>query len=750
MTDEDLDANRQLLCPNRRNLLRGIAAAAIASCGPSKTANAALTPVQKSQADPLHEAAFDLSNLKSSFTADRQYFVVRSGRIQLIAQADRSATGPAFLLLAFDARDSKQTGRKENAFNFDAGEGFVRSALEVILGGFPFAALGYEMETQWIVLEGIPAIEARWWAGGFLVTEHVFALQNSGTFVRRITLASCNLGGPEEVKLRLSLPKAATTLQDRWLVQEGTKARLALACSDSVPGHLRPETSDLEIGPLLISIGKTVSVDTWFRVDVLRDNSSPFSLHNSDTSIRETSAAWNLTSHIVTEDKTVRELYDKVRYGLAGMVADNGIMDAGIFEYGGQWVRDTSNTIVGLLHAGHFELAHAALVQMLDGMISPDGRTMISGLFEKPDQEELDEMGELLHALRSYVDWTGDDSIVRAYRSKLVAVIERPLRPEFRGETGMVHNRREFWERTFEDGYELVYQMYVVLGLREAASMALPLGAAASAQRWNTEADRILSATLSHPTHALVEGDRLIKRRSLAGTPVRYVHTYSAAADVPMHTEKINLAEPDAGVALPIALGLVDPASPLARNTLDDLEKLWNARWFGGGYERYNSSGEPDQPGPWPVATCFILRAQHDAKLYDRSRRTLEWLNTVQGGRTGAWFEEIPLIRSQSPNAGILPWTSAEISLFLIRHLLGVRFKNGRLTLKPALFPGSPPIHADLRFHTARLYLDVPGAGPFQFAYVNGRPIVLTADGAVTLGEDFQGGSVSFHNSMQP
>lgn len=55
------------------------------------------------------------------------------------------------------------------------------------------------------------------------------------------------------------------------------------------------------------------------------------------------------------------------------------------------------------------------------------------------------------------------------------------------------------------------------------------------------------------------------------------------------------------GLALPIALGLVDPAS----------------------------SGEPDQPGPWPVATCFILRAQHDAKLDDRSRRTLEWLNTI-------------------------------------------------------------------------------------------------------------------------
>ena len=31
---------------------------------------------------------------------------------------------------------------------------------------------------------------------------------------------------------------------------------------------------------------------------------------------------------------------------------------------------------------------------------------------------------------------------------------------------------------------------------------------------------------------------------------------------------------------------------------------------------------------------CFIPRAQHEARLFDRSRRTLEWLNTVQGGGT--------------------------------------------------------------------------------------------------------------------
>jgi hypothetical protein len=250
---------------------------------------------------------------------------------------------------------------------------------------------------------------------------------------------------------------------------------------------------------------------------------------------------------------------------------------------------------------------------------------------------------------------------------------------------------------------------------------------------------------LQTPGRALVEEGRLIKRRDVNGQPVRVIHFNAAADDVPLKTERVNLADPDATTALPIAYGLVPPRSALALNTLDELEKLRDARWFGGGYERYHSSGQCDQPGPWPFATCFILRAQHEAGLFDRSRRTLEWLNTVQGGRSGAWFEEIPLVRSQAPTAGIIPWTSGEISLFIVRHLLGVRFEGQQVILKPALYPGSPPLTADLRFHSGRLLLDIPDAGPIAFAQVNGRRVAPRKDGAIALPADFEGGSVVFH-----
>ena len=236
---------------------------------------------------------------------------------------------------------------------------------------------------------------------------------------------------------------------------------------------------------------------------------------------------------------------------------------------------------------------------------------MVDGPYDNPDREELDQMGELMHALKAYRDWSGDDSLLRQYRSKLVAMVERPLDPKFRDATGMVHNRREFWERTLGDGYELAYQTFVVQGLRDAADLAEPLGAQDRAEHWRAEADRTLRAMLSHPTRALVEDGRLIKRRGIDGQRVKEVPGWGKA-DVPGKTEQVHWSEPDTTTALPIALGLVDPRSPLARKTLDGLEELWNARWSGGGYERYHSQ-RPGGPAR-PVAVRQLLCAAGPAR----------------------------------------------------------------------------------------------------------------------------------------
>jgi len=136
-------------------------------------------------------------------------------------------------------------------------------------------ALGHETRTRWVLLDGIPAVEAEWWAGGLLVTESLFALQDSGVFVRRITLSSRNLGGPEAVNLRLSLPSSACSVRDGWLMQDNAHARLALACADSAPSNFHPPQADLEIGPLAIAVGGSITVDTFLTVGILPDAPSP-------------------------------------------------------------------------------------------------------------------------------------------------------------------------------------------------------------------------------------------------------------------------------------------------------------------------------------------------------------------------------------------------------------------------------------------------------------------------------------------
>jgi hypothetical protein len=539
------------------------------------------------------------------------------------------------------------------------------------------------------------------------------------------------------------------------LAQIGEKYGCGFAVLGDATVHMDEGQGSVGMGPLTVGPRTNASVEVlhFFQIpdqgmDALLAQGGSLTAHLPQER-QKTQATWAVTSTLTTPDKTLADIYDKARFGLPGMIADDGTMNAGIFQYGRQWVRDTSNSALGALHAGHFELARTALHWVLTNLVSDEGAAAIASQYVKADHEELDQMGELLHALKSYRDWTGDDSLVREHRKKLLALIARPLQPLFRDETGMVHNRREFWERAFLDAYELSYQTYLVLGLRDAADLAPALGAEDQADKWRKEADRTLQAMLSHPTRALVVDGHFIKRRNVAGEVADMVPTgHGSNPDVPFRSEKHNRLYPDATMALPIAFGLVDPRSPLALKTLDEVEPLWNMRWFGGGHERYNSSSEQDAPGPWPFASCFILRALHDAGLYERSRRILEWLNSVQGGRTGFWFEEIPLLRSQAKVlCGLIPWTSGEIALFTVRHVLGVRFEGARVVIRPALYPGNGSASADLRFRKGRLRLRVKGSGKIKHVDLDGKKLDHRPDGSIILPEDFTSGTVNIRTS---
>lgn len=475
---------------------------------------------------------------------------------------------------------------------------------------------------------------------------------------------------------------------------------LTIAALDGLP----------ESGPVPIKRGETITFKREVALPLLlTDEAKDLSL--------------SLLSAISTSDNLISSLYRNASFALPGMVSVNGRMDAGVFEYGNQWVRDGSNVSMGLIYSGSFESARGLLNYILSDLVSDEGTTAIAGGFDAPDREQFDQMGMLMNALKLYNDWTGDQSLLTTYSKKILALIERPLNPVFRDSTGMVHNKREFWKRTFSDGYEMVYQVYMIQGLRCASDLAGVLGVPEKGPEWRKQANVFLNARLHHPTRSLVNQGALIKRRNVNGkiADLSEGRRKSGKNDAPVPTEYYHRLNPDATYAIPILLGIIDPVSDLARRSLDKLEQIWNARWSMGGYERYHSSSQEDQPGPWTFGTAFIARAQHDAGLTERSRRSLEWLNDIQGGKAGAWFEELPLNRSQVRFCGIVPWTSAEVTSFVVRHWLGVKISGDELIIRPNLYADTQNVSTDLRFRLGRLKIQIDRNGKKEVLRVYGK-----------------------------
>ena len=341
-------------------------------------------PASAAQADPM----LDLQC--RAWFYGRDYFVLRSGRTQMIVQADRADLGPAFTYLLFDAENPSQSARKDRAFNFLPNEGFASSGLQVELGGHPFNALGQHTQTRWATEDGVPAVEAVWWAGGVRVTEHVAALAGVNAFRRSIRLTGAHLSGEETVKLRLALPSGQWQRQGNVLLQSGRGACLALAVLGKLPVEVATPQGKIEIGPLALGPRAEIDVQTLLAAQIPAGDPRSLAAGVNELlasrcvrAMADTRRRWAATSSVQTDDRTIAEIFDKARFGLAGMIADDGSMDAGIFEYGNAVGARHLEHGAGALYAGQFEIARAALMRMLTRMVTKEGATMIAGALRR-------------------------------------------------------------------------------------------------------------------------------------------------------------------------------------------------------------------------------------------------------------------------------------------------------------------------------------------------------------------------------
>jgi GH15 family glucan-1,4-alpha-glucosidase len=286
-------------------------------------------------------------------------------------------------------------------------------------------------------------------------------------------------------------------------------------------------------------------------------------------------------------------LFSVSRRQLPTAVDSQGRMDGSIWQYNLEWVRDQAHVSEALVRLGDYERARTVLARLLDEFVSSEGDTVDSGRRRPAADVELDQNGELLVALGTYVDWTGDLELVTARWEKVRALATFPLHRRFRHPSALLHNQREYWERHaglgIEDGFELASQFFVALGLETAARLADMGGRTKDRDDWREAAAELKGAMLEDPHFRLIEDGHLIKRRGLDGRWQRRIRTPSVPGlpdSLPLLQEAHHFLDPDTSTVLPIAHGFIDPTGALAQGTLSYVDELWNQRWKTGGYGR--------------------------------------------------------------------------------------------------------------------------------------------------------------------
>jgi hypothetical protein len=449
---------------------------------------------------------------------------------------------------------------------------------------------------------------------------------------------------------------------------------------------------------------------------------------------------WSALTAFRSSSDLLNHLFAAARNQLPAVVRASGVVDGGIWQYNLEWLRDQAAVASALVMLGDFALARTMLSRLLRDFVTADGDTVDSSRHRAPQDVELDQNGELLLALKSYVDWTGDVGLVREHWPRVAATAEFPLRDIFRHPpSGLLHNGREYWERHaaygIEDGLELTHQLFASLGLTAAAELGRLVGQTEHGTRWEAESARLKQALLHDPQYALVDAGHFIKRRGVDGNVQHEIAVppgVNLPRGVPLTDAGPHYLNPDTSSVLPISLEYIDPRSDLAGRTLREVEQLWNQRWDGGGYGRYHVSSEPDSPGPWPFPSLFVARAWWEAGDDERMWRVLNWLAAAPGGKAGAWFEFYgPRPVPPCPQVGIMPWTWAELVTLLVHHILGVRPSGDQLWLRPRLPVGVDRIEATFRVrdHRLRLRLRRAEAGQAAVFRVGGQAQPATAGG---------------------
>lgn len=605
---------------------------------------------------------------------DVRYFFLGNGKIQAAVQICGSGEGtPVGLILM----DPEKLQKKRDSLLFDPDSGLENTMISITSENREFKPPGKKMDASWCFDCDYPMVSITWETSTFKVTEW-FYCRNATEY----------------------------TLVRKVKVHNIASQIISLQCQTGIPGYLQSHD-------MMLDAGESAE---WCLLYDAKPGEKPAIRQHTQPEINENLTYWNNRVRLTCHSQIPDQLFKASSFQLPAVISENAVVDASIWQYNREWVRDHSMMILGLILTGHFEKANKLLRRLLSEFVSSEGGTVDSSLTRSNDEVELDQNGELLYALEQYYLWSGDKQIVKDNWDSIVALAEFPLKEVFRHpQSGLLSNRRDFWERHhlhgILSGIELTTQLFVSIGLTSASNLAGILGRDGKEKNWKKESDRIKNAMLDDSGSGLIHQGKLIKRRNNDGSVQDRIIPLSEASlpqEVPLARDCDHLLNPDSCTALPIAFGLVPADSPVARLTMQDLEILWNQDWNDGGYGRYHISSEPDSPGSWPFPSLYIARAYAEMNQYDRVWRILNWLYDLPGGKAGSWFENYgERISPPFPQVGIPPWTWGEMILLFVNHIIGLRPGYDQIHITPRLLTGLKKVEASFPFRGNRLFLTI-------------------------------------------
>ncbi len=671
-----------------------------------------------------------------------EYFFLGNGDIHAILQyqPDRSDTLP-MTFLGLTLMDAERFSRKWSTYLFLPERGMERTMLTVTTGGKGHGATPASVQkVAWTQKEGVPVVALNWKAGDLAVTEEFFVPSEGGYLIRQVRLQNTGAAAAE-CTLGLALTPNFAIFDDIGPDRSDNSVHgrgyteVTLRCLDG-----KVETAgryDLRVTVPPIAPGEETTARFVYSI---RPGTAAMTARRMPAVWKKTVAYWATKPVLHSGNATLDHLHAVARSGLKSQLARSGKRDSGYWMYNMEWVRDDVMMMQAMSMAGLHDEARSILEKILSKAIGPDGCAIESSRWSGYDYTELDQNGQILYAAWLYLCWTGDTALIKGYWKKIVLAGDFPLLEVFRdAKSGLLRNKREFWERDdrlgVEDGFELVYQFWVAYGLEKGAAVARLLGDTAVAARWEKESARLREAMLNDPSYRFVEEGHLIKRRKRDGSWQKYFippNRNVPPPGSPLATIEKPEGDPDTGSLYPIIYEMVDPRGTVGKKTIEHMDALWNQRWDFGGYARYNTDSEPDPPGPWPIASMLVARAALEAGDHERVWRSLKWIEGVHGGLSGAWFERYgPSITPPAPPVCIVGWAWAEIELFLVHHMFGFRPDLQGIEIRPKLLSGVDTLATRFTIRGAGVEVEVR-RGALPGATVNGKKAELV-DGAVRL-----------------